>query len=67
VGTVIVQVSIRRRASGVELIPAPPTQEELSAAEARRDAVIKAWEANPSDPNRIESRHCNFCCVNSGG
>jgi len=52
--SVVIQISIRRRASDLELIPTPPTAEEVSATEARRAAAFKAWEANPSDPNRIE-------------
>ena len=52
--SVVIQISIRRRASDLELIPTPPTAEEASATEARRAAAFKAWEANPSDPNRIE-------------
>jgi hypothetical protein len=52
--SVVIQISIRRRASDLELIPTPPTTEEVSATEARRAAAFKAWEANPSDPNRIE-------------
>ena len=52
--TVIIQISIRRRASDLELIPTSPTA-EVSATEARRAAAFKAWEANPSDPNGVEA------------
>jgi hypothetical protein len=52
--SVIVQASIRRRASDLELM-ARPTAEELSATEARRAAAFKAWQVNPSDPNRVEA------------
>jgi hypothetical protein len=53
--TVIVQISIRRRASDLELIATSPTAEEVSATVARRAAAFKAWEANPSDLNRVEA------------
>jgi hypothetical protein len=53
--SVVIQISIRRRASDLELIPTSPTTEEVSATEARRAAAFKAWEANPSDPNGIEA------------
>jgi hypothetical protein len=63
--SVVIQISIRRRASDLELIPTSPTAEEVSATEARRAAAFKAWEANPSD--QIESGNCDLCCRNSGG
>jgi hypothetical protein len=54
--SVIVQPDpIRRHASDLELIAAPPTTEEVAAAEARHVAAFKAWESNPSDPNRVEA------------
>ncbi len=37
----ITQVSIRRRASDLELIPTSPTAEAVSATEARRPAAVQ--------------------------
>jgi hypothetical protein len=51
----VIQISIRRRASDVELIPARPNAEEVSATEARHAAAFEAWEANPSDPHGVEA------------
>jgi hypothetical protein len=52
--SVIVRASIRRRASDLELM-ARPTVEEVLVTEARRAAGFKAWEVDPSDPNRVEA------------
>ena len=53
--SVMIQISIGRRASNLEMIPTSPAAKEVSAAKPRRAAAFKAWDANPSNPHEVEA------------
>jgi len=53
--SVVIQLDpIRCHASDLELIQALPTRDEMLATEQRHGAVIDAFVANPSDPQRFQ-------------
>jgi hypothetical protein len=53
--TVIVQISIRRRASDLELMARARPRKRCQRLTPVATLPSKAWEANPSDPNRVEA------------
>jgi hypothetical protein len=62
---VVIQISIRRRASDLELIPTSPPQKRCHRP--KPVALLRSRRGKRIHQTRMESRHCEPRCGNSGG
>ena len=63
--SVVIQISIRRRASDLELIPTPRPQRRRQRP--KPVALLRSRRGRRIHQTRIESRYCELRCGSSGG